>query len=90
MSIEVTDAAGFESDELTIKFNDWPRIPTPHEGAEFELSLGYLEWGKPIYIGTYFFEESERLGFDREVTFTTKAADHSKTLKEPKTRAWED
>ncbi|KPN64238.1 Phage protein D [Aliiroseovarius crassostreae] len=89
LSIEVTDGAGFESDELVIKCMDAPRINAPAQSDEFQLSLGYLEWGAPFYIGTFFYEESERIGFDREVTFTAKAADHSKTLKEPKTRAWE-
>ncbi|WP_224825577.1 phage late control D family protein [Cognatishimia sp. MH4019] len=90
LRIEATDAAGFESDELRLTLDDSaPQIETPREGATYELSLGYAEWGPPIFIGTYVFEEIERNGYERTLTLTAKAADHAESLKEPKTRAWE-
>ncbi len=88
--IEVTDAAGFESDELLLVLDDVrSQIERPREGAEYELSLGFREWGPPLYVGTYIFEEIERSGYERTLTLVAKAADHAETLKEPKTRAWE-
>ena len=91
LRIEVTDAAGFESDELTLTLDDTPpQIARPREGAKYELRLGYLEWGRPFYVGTYVFEEIERNGYERTLTLIAKAADHAETLKEPKTRAWEN
>ena len=87
LRIEVTDAAGFESDETRIILDDaFPQIETPREGAKFEVSLGFLEWGAPIYEGTYVYEEHERNGFERQMTLIAKSADHAKTLKQPKTR----
>lgn len=88
LSIEVLDAAGIESDELTIVL-DGGGIPiaTPREGAKFTVSLGYLESGL-VEVGTYVFEEIERSGLDKRVTLIAKAADHTGTIKEPKTRAW--
>ncbi|PIE13847.1 MAG: hypothetical protein CSA70_03785 [Rhodobacterales bacterium] len=91
LSIEVTDEAGFESDELTIVLDDTlPQIARPREGAKLEVSLGFEEWGPPVYVGTFVFEEIERDGPERTVTLIAKAADHAKTLKQPKTRAWEE
>lgn len=90
MRIEVSDEAGFESDELRLVLDDAPpQIARPREGAQYELSLGFREWGPPIYVGTYIFEEIERNGYQRTLTLIAKAADHAKTLKEPKTRPWE-
>lgn len=90
LRIEVTDAAGFESDQLTITLDDTPpHIARPREGAQYQLALGYREWGAPIYVGTYVFEEIERSGYTRTMTLLAKAADHAKTLKQPKTRVWE-
>jgi len=89
LNIEVTDAAGYESDELTISLDDaHPQIARPREGAELALSLGFAETGL-IFIGTYIFEEIERNGYEQTVTLIAKAADHAKTLKEPKTRNWD-
>ena len=91
LSIEVTDAAGLESDELTIVLDDTPpQIARPREGALFSLALGYAEWPAPIFMGVYVFEELERDGYERRLTLIAKAADHAKTLKEPKTRAWSE
>lgn len=90
LRIEVTDAAGIESDELKIVLDDGaPHIETPREGAQYEISLGYREQGLPTYIGSYKFEELERNGFERTLTLFAKGADHSEGLKEPKSRAWE-
>lgn len=90
LKIEVTDAAGYESDEMTVVMDDaFPHIQRPREGAKLSLYLGFAEWGAPIFIGTYIFEEWERNGFERTATLIAKAADHSKSIKEPKTRAWE-
>jgi phage protein D len=90
LRIEVTDAAGLESDELTITLDDsFPQISRPREGAVFTVSLGFLEWGPPILVGSYVLEEIERNGFERTLTLVAKAADHAQSLKEPKTRSFE-
>ncbi|MBI1495418.1 contractile injection system protein, VgrG/Pvc8 family [Halocynthiibacter styelae] len=88
LRIEATDAAGYESDELTITFDDtFPFVERPREGAAITLDLGFEETGL-MFAGTYLFEEWGRNGFERTATLTAKAADHAKSLKEPKTRNW--
>lgn len=89
LRVEVIDAAGYESDELTIVLDDTPpQIERPREGAKLKVSLGFAETGL-VSVGTYVFEEIERNGFERKMTLIAKAADHMETLKEPKTRGWE-
>lgn len=89
LSIEITDAAGFESDQLSITLDDaFPQIERPREGAKLTVALGYQDTGL-VEMGTYVFEELERDGMARTVTLHAKAADHAKTLKQPKTRAWD-
>ncbi|MDO5631151.1 MAG: contractile injection system protein, VgrG/Pvc8 family [Paracoccus sp. (in: a-proteobacteria)] len=89
LSVEITDEAGFESDELVITLDDAaPQIARPREGAKLTVAIGYRETGL-VQFGTYVFEELAREGWPRICTLTAKAADHAKTLKEPKTRIWE-
>lgn len=90
LRIEITDAAGFESDELVIQLDDtFPQIERPREGAAFAVALGFLETGL-VEMGTFIFEEIERDGQERTMTLIAKAADHAKSLKQPKTRSWSD
>lgn len=89
LKIEITDAAGFESDELVITLDDsYPHIARPREGAKLTVFLGFLETGL-VEMGTFIFEELERNGLERTLTLICKAADHASTLKEPKTRSWD-
>ncbi len=89
LKIEITDAAGFESDELCIVLDDtFPQIERPREGAKLTVALGFADTGL-VEMGTYIFEEIERDGLERTMTLVAKAADHAKSLKEPKTRAWD-
>ena len=89
LKIEITDAAGFESDELVITLDDsFPQIARPREGAKLAVSLGFKETGL-IAMGTFVFEEFGREGLERTATLIAKAADHAASLKEPKTRSWD-
>lgn len=65
-----------------------PQIARPREGAKLTVAIGYRETGL-VEFGTYVFEELAREGWPRICTLTAKAADHAKTLKEPRTREWE-
>lgn len=89
ISIEITDEAGYESDELIITLDDAdPQIERPREGAVLAVVLGYSGTALTEF-GSYVVEEFERSGWPRRLTLTAKAADHSKAMKEPKTRSWE-
>ena len=89
LSIEITDEAGFESDQLIVTLDDAdPQIARPREGAVLAIAIGYLETGL-VDFGTYVVEEIEREGWPRRLILTAKAADHARTMKAPKTRAWE-
>lgn len=90
LSVEVTDEAGFESDEAVITLDDCdPQIARPREGAILSISIGFRESGV-VAFGSYVFEELERSGWPRRAVLYAKAADHAKSLKEPKTRHWQD
>lgn len=89
LSIEITDEAGFESDQLIVTLDDAdPQIARPREGAVLAISIGYRETGL-VDFGSYTVEEIEREGWPRRLILTAKAANHAKAMKEPKTRAWE-
>ena len=89
LSIEITDEAGLESDQLIVTLDDAdPQIARPREGAVLAIAIGYRETGL-VDFGSYTFEEIEREGWPRRLILTAKAANHAKTMKEPKTRAWE-
>ncbi|MGR3486044.1 MAG: phage late control D family protein [Paracoccaceae bacterium] len=89
LAVEVTDAAGYESDELTITIDDdVPQVERPRQGAVLELSLGYEE--EPLtYVGAFTVEEISRSGVERTLTIVAKAADHSGGLKAPRTASYE-
>lgn len=90
LSVEITDEAGFESDELIITLDDAdPQIARPREGALLGVAIGYKETGL-VDFGSYVFEGLSREGWPRIMTLSAKAADHAKSLKEPKTRTWEN
>lgn len=90
LSVEITDEAGFESDEAIITLDDCePQIARPREGAVLSISIGYRESGVAAF-GSYVFEELERTGWPRRAVLYAKAADHAKSLKEPKSRQWDN
>lgn len=89
LAIRITDEAGYESDELQVELDDAdPQIARPREGAVLAVAIGY-EGELVTDFGTYTVEEFERSGWPRRAVLTAKAADHAKTMKEPKTRSWE-
>ena len=89
LSVEITDEAGFESDEAIITLDDCePQIARPREGAVLSIQIGFRETGMAAF-GSYIFEELERTGWPRRAVLYAKAADHATSLKEPKSRQWE-
>lgn len=89
LEVEITDEAGFKSDQLIVVLDDAdPQIARPREGAKLKIALGYRESGL-VDFGTYVVEDFERSGWPREAVLTAKAADHSGSIKEPRTRSWE-
>lgn len=90
LEVEITDEAGFKSDQLIVVLDDAePQIARPREGAKLKIALGYGSSGM-VDFGTYVVEEIERCGWPRELTLIAKAADHTGSLKEPRTRSWEN
>lgn len=89
LEVEITDEAGFKSDQLIVVLDDAePQIERPREGAKLTISIGYRATGL-VEFGTYIVDEIERSGWPRELVLIAKAADGAGTLKEPKTRSWE-
>ncbi|SDF89770.1 contractile injection system protein, VgrG/Pvc8 family [Rhodobacter capsulatus] len=89
LEVEITDEAGFKSDQLIVVLDDAdPQIARPREGAKLTISIGYRMTGL-VEFGTYVVEEIERSGWPRELVMIAKAADGAGALKEPRTRSWE-
>ena len=89
LSLIAKDNAGIKSDSLEIKLDDAKHeIELPRTGASLDLFLGYA--GAPLnFIGKYTVDEVEVFGPPSSMLIRAKAADLTKSLKEPKTRTWQ-
>lgn len=99
-SLSITDAAGYESDQLTLVLEDTPDpitgqlIELPTKGVMLEVALGYQENDRAFVIpaGRWVVDEVEPSGGvgGNIITITANGADFTSGLKEKKTRAWKD
>jgi hypothetical protein len=88
MSIRVTDAAGVESDEVELQFDNRGRaIEAPRKGAVLALWIGW-EGREPVYQGRFTVSGRSSSGPARVLTIKAKAADMRASLKAAKSRSW--
>lgn len=88
LRIRVTDAAGLESDELEISFDDRGGVLVPpRRGVVLAVSLGFA--GRPlVFQGRYTVDEMRLEGPEEVLTIRAKAADMKGALKAAKKRSW--
>lgn len=90
VSLSVSDRAGSRSDTAELRLDDRDgTLELPPKGAELEISLGYEETGL-VKMGLFTVDEIELSGPPDIMIIRAKAADMRKSLKEHKTRAWEN
>ena len=90
VSLSVTDEAGRRSDTLEIRIDDRDGVvELPRKGAKLEVSLGYRETGL-ARMGLFVVDEVELSGPPDALVIRGKAADMEASLKEHRTRPWDD
>ena len=90
ISLLVTDEAGWQSDSLEIRLDDrGSDIELPRHGAQLDVKLGYKDEGL-VRMGLYTVDEVSVEGPPDTVIIRARAANFRKSLKEQKTRAWEN
>ncbi|MGZ4954450.1 MAG: contractile injection system protein, VgrG/Pvc8 family [Methylobacter sp.] len=90
ISIKTTDEAGFKSDISTIDLDDRDGlIELPRKGVKLEIYLGYEQTGLSK-IGIYTVDEISLSGFPESLSISAKAADMQGSLKEQKTRSFDN
>ena len=99
-SLTITDAAGYESDQLTLELADTPdpitgqKIELPRKGVMLQVSLGYRLGDKASVLpaGRWIVDEVEPSGGvgGDVINITANGANFTSALKEKKTRAWKD
>lgn len=95
-SMQITDGAGFESDQLDmVLVDDDPQRPlkVPPRGAEIEIDLGYSEYYRNM--GLFVVDELELAGWPMALVVRARAAPFNATkfgkkeLQTQKNRSWE-
>ncbi len=90
VSLSVSDEVGITSDAAEIVLDDRGGIvELPSPGATLDISLGYVETGL-IPMGLFRSDEVEISGPPDRMIIRATAIDTGGTLKEHKTRAWDD
>ncbi len=90
LSLRVTDETGYQSNAVEIQLDDrGGAIHLPRKGAALEVELGYKETGT-ARMGSYTLDEVELSGPPDTLTIRAKAADMLSSLKQHKTRSWDD
>ena len=90
LSLRVTDETGYQSNAVEIELDDrGGAIHLPRKGATLEVDLGYEETGT-AKMGSYTVDEVELSGPPDTLTIRAKAANMLSTLKQHKTRSWDD
>lgn len=90
LSLTVTDEAGWQSDTLSLKLdNRFPPIDMlTLTDTELTLKLGYQETG--LYrVGLFVVDEVSIEGPPASLTIRARAANFTQSLKDRKTRSWE-
>lgn len=90
LSLVVTDFAGGKADTVDITLDDRDhKIALPSPGAPILVALGYKETGL-VPMGLFTAEEVTLSGPPDTLSIRGKSADMGGTIKEQKTRSWDD
>jgi phage protein D len=90
LSLVVSDEAGFKSDTVEIMLDDRDNaIEIPPLGALLMIFMGYKETGL-VLMGVFTVDEVVAKGPPDRITIRGKAADLGGSIKEQKTRNWDD
>ena len=90
LRLTIKDEAGVQSDSITIELDDRNgEIEWPRHGAELNISLGYVETNI-VNMGTFIVDEITHSGPPDTLTINAKATNMRASVKERKTRAWEN
>ncbi len=93
LSMRINSDSGNQADSLEIRLDDrsphdsGARIDLPRRGAALDLSLGY---DKPLKMGRFIVDETELSAPPATLTVRAKSADMRSSLKQRKTRSWDD
>ena len=89
LSLRVTDEAGYQSDAVEIQLDDrGNKIALLRKGVKLDIALGYEEIGLAA-MGLFAVDEIELNGPPDAFTIRAKAADMRGSLKQHKTRSWD-
>lgn len=99
LSLEISDSDGIQSDRLTIKLDDRDQaLEMPRTGAELAVSLGYVETTLTD-MGKWAVDTVDLSSPPNTMTIhanainlssSSTASGKTNTLKQPKTRAWDN
>lgn len=90
LGLVVTDEAGFKSDTVEITLDDRDNaIEIPPPGALLMIFMGYKETGL-VLMGVFTADEVVAKGPPDRITIRGKAADLGGSIKEQKTRNWDN
>lgn len=93
ISLTITDETGWQSDRATIELDDRGNpFDLPAKGAELDISMGVEYSGKLAvrHMGIYVVDEISIIGPPDKLIIEGKAANMTASLKEKKTRAWDN
>ena len=97
ISIHITDESGIKGDTLDIQLDDEPPIEWPRHGAELEVFVGFKKITNDlnnniglVRQGLYIVDEIAHSGPPNTFTLRGKASNLKQSLKQPKTRSWDD
>lgn len=91
--LEVTDESGFQSDRVSIELDDRDNLfDLPEKGAKLDISMGLERDDKPemVHMGIFVVDEVGCSGPPDKLTIEGKAANMTDSLKEKKTRPWDN
>lgn len=88
MSLTLSDNKGFESDVLTMTFDDADgQVILPSRGVKIRLAIGWK--GEPLYVkGSFIINKVEHTGAPDRITVSASSADVCNTLNTRQNRSW--
>ncbi len=90
LSLRINDEPGIRSDTLELRLDDRDaKLALPSSGTEISVKLGY-DGQKLFHKGLFTVDEIDLSGPTQTLTVKAKAANMQQSLKQPKTRPWEN
>lgn len=90
ISLTVTDAAGEESDTVSIEVADpHGNIEPPRKGAKISVAMGWEHTGL-VQMGVFTADTPKLKGWPQTVSITGRAADQRDSLKQHRVQGWDE